>query len=313
MRWIAAIVLAISMSACVGIEPGGYERSAELPAGETTLTLVQEIGAGTMLARRGTVDSVYTIGYASAVAARGNDVFVVDQSSGKLVRIDLAMGEVRELIMLDDPNTHGVFVTRDLLIYVVDKANRVVRQLDETGRTLRFFAEPDVMHAPVDVALTDWDNAIVVADALNGNLIMFDLLGGAFDTMGADQQRISLASTMHAIAATTKSVYLLDTGLEEVTRVGLGGNPLGIYGEDELSRPSALAVDRCGRLFVADQSGQGIFVSPSDMILPGSRVPGIGTGYERVTDLWLDEDFLYVAAGAEGIRIFRIEPPCPLF
>ena len=314
-KTVAVFLLLPVFYGCAGLNLDGYAQPGELLDSDTTLTLLQQIDAGSMLQARGSGfggfgGQSYSLGYAAAVAARGNDVYVVDQSSGELVHINLALGEARVLINLPDPSTRGVHVTRDLIVYVVDKAARAVRELNAAGQTTRLFADPALIPAPVDVAETDWGSAIVVADALNDQLVMFNTLAGVFEVIGTNTSRPLLAQEIRAIAATRDSVYILDPQLGEVMRFNLRGVQTGNYGEDELQMPTALAVDRCGRLFVADQSGQGILVSLSDMMQPAVRAQHNAIVIDQITDLWVDEDFLYVAAGTQGIQIFRIEPPC---
>ena len=300
---------------CASLDSNRYAEQSVLTDGDTLLTLVQQIDAGTFLQSRGMLsngiyDQTYAIGYAAAVAARGNDIYVLDQVSGQLVHINLALGEANELMTLPDPNTHGIYVRRDRTVFVVDKNARAIRQLDDSGRTTRLFEDRRLMPAPVDVAESDWGNVIVVADALSSQLVMFDTLAGVVDVIGSNMSRPSIAQTVHAIAATSNSVYILDPQMSEVMRFGLHGNQIGNYGEDELEIPTALAVDQCGRLFIADQSGQGILVSSSDMMLPAARAKQNAFITDQITDIWVDDNFLYVAAGEQGIRIYLIEPPC---
>jgi len=316
LKAVSAFLSLLVLHGCADLDLGGYAGQGMLLDSDTTLTLVQEIGSGVTLRMRGSDFGIaaartYALGYAAAVAARGNYVYVVDQFSAELVQINLALGEARVLTTLPDPTTHGVYVTQDLIVYVVDKSARAVRQLNDAGQTTRLFTNPALIPAPVDVAETDWGDAIVVADALHNQLVMFNTLVGAFEVIGANASRLSLAQVVQAIAATRNSVYILDPQLGEVIRFDLHGNPIGSYGEDELQMPTALAVDRCGRLFVADQSGQGILVSLSDMMRPAARAQHNAIILDQITDLWVDEGFLYVAAGAQGIKIFRIEPSCP--
>ena len=313
---VSGFLLLLMLHGCADLGLDRYAGQESLLDSDTTLTLVQEIGSGVRLRTPGSdfghaAARSYALGYAAAVAARGNDVYVVDQLSAELVHINLALGEARALTTLPDPATHGVYVTQDRIVYVVDKSARAVRQLDDAGQTIRLFADPTLIPAPVDVAETDWGGAIVVADALNNQLVMFNTLAGAFEVIGTKAPGRSLAQVIHAIAATRNSVYILDPQMGEVMRFNLLGIQIGNYGEDELQMPTALAVDRCNRLFVADQSGQGILVNLSDMMLPAVRAQHGAIILDQITDLWVDEGFLYVAAGAQGIKIFRIEPPCP--
>ena len=71
-----------------------------------------------------------------------------------------------------------------------------------------------------------------------------------------------LASAVQAIGSSQNTVYILDANLQEVAQFDLAGRPLGTYGEDYLSAPAAVAVDECGRVYVADghRDGRNNFV-----------------------------------------------------
>ena len=47
------------------------------------------------------------------------------------------------------------------------------------------------------------------------------------------------------------------------------------------------------------------------MMIPSARVAlgPLFTG--EITDVWIDESLLYVAAGAEGVKVYLVEPACP--
>jgi DNA-binding beta-propeller fold protein YncE len=300
---------------CMSLGPGKGWQPVVLPGADTTLTLVQEIDAATLLYFRGPTASgrsgqTYSVGYAAAVAARGNDIYVVDRASAQLVHINPVLRQASVLTTLADPGTHGVHARRDGTVFVVDKSERAIRQLDESGRTVRVFSNLRLMPAPVDVAETDWGNIVVVADEISNQLIMFNAMAGTVDVIGSDRSRLSVAGAVYAIAATRDSVFVLDQQMAEVMRFSLSGYQTGNYGEDELEAPTALAVDDCGRLFMADRSGRGILVSSTDMISPVGRALEGSYVANQITDLWVDNGFLYVAAGIRGVAIYLIEPPC---
>ena len=283
--------------------------------GRVTLSLMQRLDAGTLLQSReagsGLAGRTGTFtGYAGAIAARGNDIYVIDRVSAALVRIDAALQEVTRLAGLANPMTHGLYVSRNGTVYVVDKAARVVRQFDRDGRPVQVFEDRNLAPSPVDVTETGWGSAVVVADEFARQLAIFSPLGAATAVVGSTDLRLSIAQTLHAIAGAEDSIFVLDTGANEVMRFDLRGRQVGSYGEDDLELPTALAVDDCGRLYVADNSGAGILVSSFDMRVPPVRAQQNNPIEQEVTDLWSDGRFLYVAAGSEGISVYRVEPAC---
>jgi len=316
-RLLAVVAAYLTLCACTNLNPDSLENLNEFQDANVTLTFVQLIDSGTLLRTQdfGIGDpsnSSHTLGYAAAVAANGDDVYVVDQMSGNVLRINVSTGESRILAKLIDPTTHGLFVSRDRSIFVVDKFERAVRQLDDMGRTTRLFSDDNLLPEPVDVTETNWGD-IVIADALNSRLVLFKPLANVFDVIGSNMRRLSVAQTLHAISAIGNSVLVLDSGAGEVMRFNLNGNQIGSYGEDDLVLPTAFAVDQCGRLFVADGSRLGLHVSVLDMMVPPARAQQNTSIPDNITDMWVDGSFLYIAAGSLGISIYLIEPSCAVY
>jgi len=164
----------------------------------------------------------------------------------------------------------------------------------------------------VDVTESDWGSTVVVADELARQLVVFSPLGVAINVLGANDRRLAIAQVLHAIAGSRDSIFVLDSSANEVMR-DLRGRQTGSYGEDDLEMPTALAVDDCGRLFVADSSGAGILVSSFDMRVPPVRAIQNFPAERVVNDIWIDGQFLYLAAGDEGIRVYLVEPACSAY
>jgi len=313
-RLLLVVTSLLLLSACTNLDPYNLENLGEVLDSKVTLTFVQRIDSGTVLHTQdfgfgSPTSSSHILGYAAAVAANGNDVFVVDQVSGNVLRINVPTGETRVLANLVDATTHGLFVSQDRSIFVVDKFERAVRQLDDTGRTTRLFVDDILIPTPVDVTETNWGD-IVIADELNSRLVLFKPLASVFDVIGSSMRRLSVAQTLHSVSAVGNSVLVLDSAAGEVMRFNLNGNQVGNYGEDDLVIPTAFAVDQCGRMFVADGSGLGLHVSVPDMMVPPARTEQNTPVPDSITDMWVDGSFLYIAAGSLGIVIYLIEPPC---
>jgi len=307
---VAALLMVVLLGppACSIEELAGIDEY-EVPEEDVRLTLIATIGSqtfGPMFGGGGR----YQLGYASAVAARGGNVFIVDTAARGVVRFDPAMTRAEFLYPLADPNTRGLHVTRDLVVYVIDRAERAIVELSSSGTPRRRYSEPGLLPAPVDLTLTNWDSTLVVADELTGQLVVFDSMAGPSGVLGANIAGPRLASSLQAISGGQHGVYVLDPGLQEVAQFDLAGRPLGSYGEDHLLAPAALAVDECGRVFVADGHRDGLFVGLGGVFGRGMRAAVDPVVSAAVTDLWIDGDELYIAAGAAGVLVYLIEPGC---
>ena len=306
---LAASLVAWLLPGCADLDSAAFTGQHRTQDSEVTLTLTQRIDVGTPL-RGANGRPGMTIGYVSAVAASGGDIYIVDQAAGGLLRVDPMLFDATVIARLADPSTHGLYVANSGRVYVVDKAMRAVRQFDRDGTELRPLQDVDLAPAPVDVAESDWGSSIVVADDLTGQLVFFSPLGPTTDVAGIDENRLSVAQRLHALAASGNELFVLDAGAADVSRFDMRGRQTAYYGQDELELPTALTVDDCGRLFVADSSGAGIFVSAFDMRLPPARARQDTPVERNVTDLWWDSGYLYVAAGIDGVAIYSVEPRC---
>ncbi len=250
------------------------------------------------------------LGYAAAVAAAGGFVYVVDAASSALVLLDPARAEVRVLYPLRDPNTNGLHVSVDQIIEVVDRYNRAVVELDQSGWERRRFTDSQLIPTPVDVTQTNWGSTVLIADGLGQRLAMFDAMSNPTGLFTTTLSPVAVAASITAIAATVDSVFVLDAASREVTQLDLRGRPVATHGEDALLAPVALAVDECHRVFVADGHPGGLFVTSPEFYGTNARAALPPEVAPAVTDLWIDGNMLYVAAGALGVYMMAIDPPC---
>ena len=139
---------------------------------------------------------------------------------------------------------------------------------------------------------------------------MFDSLTSPTGVFTSTLSPVTVAASITAIAATDDSVFILDAASREVTQLDLYGRVVGTYGEDSLLAPVAMTVDKCRRVFVADGHPDGLLVTSPDSLGDSSRAAIPQEITPAVTDLWIDGNQLYVAAGAFGVYVLAIEPAC---
>jgi len=281
----------------------------EDPGIDVTLIPVGVIGGATA-ASLDTNGRMQQLGFASAVAARAGHVFIVDSMARGLVRTDVFGGEMRLIRELADANTSGLYVTQDLIIYVVDSHSRSVIEISDTGMERRRYADPRLIPAPVDVTELNWGTAVVIADQLSNRLVLFDTLSNPTGMMNSTLSPVISAASIGAISASNGSVFVLDTASREASQLDLQGRPIATYGEDALLVPVAIAADACGRVFVADGHTDGLFVSSYEYQGTNARAALPVEIAGAVTDLWVDGSELYVAAGPFGVYVMAIEPAC---
>lgn len=275
--------------------------------GQVELTLMNELGSGTLLTEVGGTSN-YSIGDIAAVAARGADLYAIDRQKGALMKIDVALREAQRIAMLSNPDTRGLHVTHDGIVYVVDRFDRSVRQFDESGYYRQSFRDAQMLAAPVDVTVVEFGSQVAVADELDNQIVIFNSLGSVTSLLGDRFRSVVVTQSINAIAATDRGLMVADPSMAEVMELDLSGRLLASYGEVDLRRPLAVATDECGRIYVIDldglfTSGPATVTEPARHELPG----GFGGA---VADLWFDNNVLYIAAGVYGIRMYSVDPPC---
>jgi len=250
--------------------------------------------------------------FVSAVAARGNDIFVADTGQRTIFHIDRARKTLSVFAPLAAEQTPGLYLTTSLSLYVVDRRQKQVIEYTRDGRVVTIFSDSFALSSPVDVVESDGLDRILVADRIGAHVVAFNRLGGAVNVIG---QNINLPHPMVSVVAmaTEKNrIYLLDKAARKVQVINQEGEFLYDIGDSQLKQPAALAIDRCGRVFVADQFDNAIYVFQNERphAVHANKNPGL-TGFQLITDLWVDEAYLYVADGPAGrISVFRIEGSC---
>lgn len=301
------VIAGCLLSACAS-EQGAV--SVPMNAGiDVTLTTLSSFGAAGSPAMIPGENSIQ-LGYAAAIAATGNAIFVVDAAAPGLVRLDEASGGARLLYELRDTNTSGLHVSQDMIIQVVDRYNRAVIEIDQSGWERRRFSDSRLIPAPVDVTQTNWGSTVLIADELSQRLAMFDSMSNPTGLFTTTLSPVAVAASITAIAATENYVFILDRASREVIQLDLSGRPFGTHGEDALLAPVALAVDECQRIFVADGHSDGLFVTSPEFYGTNTRALLPPEVTPAVTDLWIERNMLYIAAGNLGIYVMAIDPPC---
>ena len=247
-------------------------------------------------------------GFVSAVAASANDLYFIDEGAGQLVQVDLAMMTARTLVNLQSPSVPGLFADIDGKVYVIDRANNRLLIYDNYLSDVRFLPFGSFLGNPYDVAIGEQGQWLFVLDNLEGNIATMDIFGGVTQIM-----RPELPSSMSfirpkAIATVGPGLMVLDSGADQVIQFNHYGEPLGVYAEEDLRNPKALAADACGRFFVADDNG--LYLGFADMSLPGRNIAVPELAGLDVRDLWTDGVFLFVATRDDGIHMLLIDPSC---
>lgn len=234
----------------------------------------------------------------AAVALRGNDLLVADIATGRLWRVDLALGTLSPI-----PGAPVSLQTRlalgpDLSAWVLDAAARQVLRFARDGRLMQTWRGGPDAPSPVGLALADGGATLLVADASTRQWLELRGAGGQALAVAPAGRDPSKVRGVDDIAVAGREVVLLDRLAGVVHRVQRDGQPLGRLGEGQLAQPAAIAADRFGRVVVLDVQDSSVKWLAADR--PARVFDAAALGVQQPAGLALDEGWLAVSDRLSG-------------
>lgn len=238
-----------------------------------------------------------------ALAARDDAVIVADAGLRQLVRVDRNLDRATPLGALAPDRGVALHWGPDLGLWMAEPSSGLLRLLDRNGREVRRFSHDLLAARPVAVAWRAQEGGgLFVADAQAAQVVVFDVFGRALRRFG--QGRLQ---SVVAMASGPKGLYLLDRQAQQVLVFDEQGTLLETMGADTLVLPQAIAVDRSGRVFVADEADAAIHVFRQGRAV--ARLTGRALGLSRIDALAVDGHLLHAADSmASRVRILLITP-----
>lgn len=242
----------------------------------------------------------------TAVAARGNYVYVVDGGRRQIFRYDLAQQRMTPFADYAAGAVTAIALAPDLSLYVADSQARQVLHFSVDGRLLQRFGNDLELARPVAVRRDEFSANLWVADSLYKHVVLFNSLGRVLSVLRSSQAR-----SIDAMAQGPDGLYLLDRLGRQVVVIGLDGSDRYTLGQGTLKLPGALAVDRFNRVFVSDDFDNTLKVYEQGQLV--SSVGGSGAtpaAFNQITSLWIDQNLLYVVDRLNArIHTFQVAPP----
>lgn len=235
-----------------------------------------------------------------AVAARGQLVYIVDAGSRQLLRYDSAIDRItllRDLKGVLSGDAADLFLHRDMSFYLADPDGARVLHFDADGRLLRVVEDRAIIGRPLGVVADERSGYLFIADGFNDDVIVFNPAGLITGSIGIRGQGPGRFLGITALAQGPDGYYVgTRFGPSRVQLMGYDGVFRESLQADTVTFPTSIAVDAEGRVFVADYMSDDIKVYQGAALIGTLGGHGSAPGrFRRITDLWIDEGFLYVA------------------
>ncbi len=245
-----------------------------------------------------------------ALAARGEYVYVVDAALKAVLRYDRASDRLESVLDLNGVvagDASDIYVNPDFSFYLTDPDGGRVLLFDRSGRLLQTFQNRLNMARPVAVVVLD-NGHIVVADGYYDYLVRFNSVGTMVATYSGRGLEPGDFLNIITMAAGPDGYYVGARVGRKIQVVSEEGVYRYSFEEGTALFPSAIVVDSENRSYVADYMDDRIKVFDRGRLVATIGRHGIGPGqFQRISDLWLDEQFLYIADSLNGrIQIARI-------
>lgn len=238
----------------------------------------------------------------SAVAARGNIIYVLDSGRRQIFVYDQSLQTMAPLGRYDAGSASALAPGADLSLYVADVAAQQVLHFSLDGRALPGFKNAIELARPAALALAAPGPTLYVADSLYRQVVVFSSLGRVLGVLRPDP-----SGSIDAMARGPDGLYLVDRGQRQVLVLDPDGIPRYALGKGSLVSPGALAVDRYNRVFVAEGFDNTVKVYGGAALIASE---GAGR-FSRIAGMWIENNMLYVAdSGNARVFVLRIAPPC---
>jgi DNA-binding beta-propeller fold protein YncE len=144
-------------------------------------------------------------------------------------------------------------------LYVADTGNHRVQMFEENGAFIRqaggFGLQAQQLNQPMSVDATGLD--VYVADTQNRRIHRFDRALNYLGTLADRPEAGAFGFPRGMAVSALGDIYIVDSENEEVLRMGTAGRVETRFGgfshgEGRLRQPAGIAVDRNGRVYVAD-------------------------------------------------------------
>lgn len=247
-----------------------------------------------------------------AIAVQSEYLYVVDAGADALYRFDLVSERIETVLDLRAEvkgEVADLYVDKDFSFYLTDTEAGRVLHYDRNGRLMQVFRNHFNLVRPVAVSVLD-SGDVVIADAHYDHLLHFNSMGKLIATYGGRGEGVAEFLNIMTMTKGPDGYYVGGRVGRRIQVIGDQGNYLYAFEEGAVVFPASIVVDRQNRSYVADYMDNTIKVFDRGGLI--GTIGGFGTGagqFKRITDLWLENNLLYIVDSLNGlVQVAKLAP-----
>jgi hypothetical protein len=254
-----------------------------------------------------------------AVCVRGDLLYVVDMGLQAVFRYHRVTGQIERVLSLIDVvagDVADIYVNQDLSFYITDTYGSRVLRYNHNGELQQIFQNKLNLVRPVSVVEDGRTGSVLVADGEYDHILVFNQVGDPYTTIGHRGTEPGGFLNITAMALTNEDVYVASRVGGRIQVLSRSGEYLYSMEPDVMRFPLSLVVGS-GRVYSSEYMDNTIKVFERGRLLESVGGTGVAPGqFKRVTDLWLEDGFLYIADSLNGriqvMKVLGVEtPPAP--
>ncbi|MDH5377503.1 MAG: 6-bladed beta-propeller [Gammaproteobacteria bacterium] len=247
----------------------------------------------------------------TAIGIRGNTMYIADAGVGVIFRYNLSTKQLKPLLRAGDlivGEVTDIYVNSDFSFFAADNLGKQVFHFSPSGGLIKVYSDEPNVSRPIAVSFDEKSGQLAVADEFYSHIVFFDSAGKPIRGIGGRGEGNAKFRMITDMIQTSSGFYVSDRIEYAVQQLNKAGNYQTHFGDREVIFPTALAMDKDGRIFVGDKSDSTIKVFKNGKLIDTVGKNGYGNGeFRYISDMKLVEDTLYVVDSLNGrIQTFKV-------
>lgn len=245
-----------------------------------------------------------------AVCVQGDLVYIVDMGLHSVFRYHRVTREVERVLDILDVvsgDVADIFVTRDLSFYLTDTYGSRVLRFDHNGRLQQVYKNRLNLVRPVSVVEDEVTGSVMIADGEFDHVLIFNQIGDLYASIGGRGEEPGEFLNITAMAVTDQDVFVASRVGGKIQALSREGEYLYSLEQDVMRFPLSMEVGQ-GRVYSSEYMDNTIKIFERGRLVETFGGTGVTPGkFKRITDLWLDNDFLFAVDSLNGrIQVLKV-------